>query len=165
MSSWDELELEHMRLADAVAHLTELSPYPVPRVEDVWRRLRSTVRLFHDELIPHVRAVEELSLPALVETGDTDLVAGMAGLVRDDIEHRLRAVDQVETAVLQRGLSPADVLESVRELAALSALAAALLRFADEVVFPRLRDSLSERDLHSLSDAVLAYEHALARAS
>jgi hypothetical protein len=164
-NSWDELEVQRMRLLEAVSHLSELAPYPVPRVEDVWRRLRATVTIFHNELVPHLKAVEELGLPILAEAEQTDLVGGMARIARRDIEYRLREIGRVESEVLVHGLTPEHILEAVRELAALSALARVLLGFGDEVVFPQLRASLSDHDLQRLSDAVLAYEHSLAAAS
>jgi len=166
MDGLQGLREERRRLLGEITRLSSpVGPYPAPRAEDVWRRLRAAAAAYRLSLLPHLRAMEE-TLGARIQDLDADDHTMVAvTLLRSEIEHGLVELDEIEAAVLEQGLTPTRLLAATRSLAGLRSLAVVVLRLVDEVVVPRLESLLTEHEADSLADALMAYEHVLSKAS
>lgn len=166
MDGIEQLQTEHEQLRTRIESLTAPVALTFPaRVEDVWRRLRLTSAVLREGLLPHLGAVDDLIGRALggIDTEDDTILA--VRVLADDILRELDELDELDLLLLEHGLTAPEVLNAMRIVGGVRALAMVTLRVLDEVVLPRLEREVTVYELGSIADAVMAYEQVLADAS
>ena len=166
MTGLDRLKTDHQRLFGEIVKLgAVLGPYRTPRVEDVWRRLQSVIATVRLEVLPHLRALEEVADILLTDLDQDRGLVRAIGLLREQLERSVADVTATEKELLDDGLTPQHMLESVQVVGAACALSTAALQLADELILPQLEALIGERDADTVADAMAAYERVLGEAS
>jgi hypothetical protein len=162
MVGLQRLTAEHKRLLSEISRLgAPLGPFPAPRVEDVWRRLRSagaTVRL---EVLPYLTAIEEVAGTALNDLGEDLRTVAVVRILRRDLEQELAQMDHTAQDLVDDEAPPRHLMDAARSIGAACAIATSALHVLDDVLLPQLRQAMTDHEADSLEDAMAAYERVL----
>jgi hypothetical protein len=162
MAGLQRLTAEHQRLLGEISRLGgPVGPFPAPRVEDVWRRLRSagaTVRL---EVLPYLEAIEEVAGTALDDLGEDVRTVAVIGILRRDLEKELAEMNHTAQDLVDDEAPPRHLLDAARSIGGACAMATSALHVLDDVLLPQLREALTDHEADALEDAMAAYERVL----